>query len=187
MRQLLILAGLAVVLSGFAGCQGPNKGVEVIIDGGGKFPEFLVGTWKSDKQGWEFTFEPDGTISSARISFGRFRVVPGRKTTLPIKAGGEGIAEPGPWLVSYSPDTRELMVQIVMDRIHVTMGEKVVEGNSKDVFIGTITEEGNAWQVVCTSFSNIAARTPLHPNFDLSEDPVYGRESILTFEKASNE
>jgi len=76
MKRLVVLAGCAVILLGLAGCQNtgggdrgvgpaPTRGdVEVIIEGGGEFPEFLVGTWKDEKRGWEFVFEPDGTISS---------------------------------------------------------------------------------------------------------------------------
>jgi hypothetical protein len=43
--------------------------VEVAVEGGGQFPEFLTGKWKADEGGWEFVFEPNGTISSAVIEY----------------------------------------------------------------------------------------------------------------------
>ena len=87
MKQLVVFAGFAVLLLGLWGCQNAHSGVEVIIEGGGEFPEFLVGVWKADKNGWEFVFEPDGSISSAVISFGRVRMKPGEVTTVPMKMG----------------------------------------------------------------------------------------------------
>ena len=121
MKQLVILAGFAVLLLGLAGCQKANRGVdpapprggvEVIIEGGGEFPEFLVGRWKADKYDWQFVFEPDGAISSAVISLGRVRMKPGEITTVPMKMGGKGVFEPGKWMVHYAPAARDLTVEI---------------------------------------------------------------------------
>jgi len=78
MKRLLILLGCCVVLSCLSGCHNGAGGVEVIIDNGGEFPEFLVGRWVADGHGWEFVFEEDGKISSAVINFGRMTVTPGQ-------------------------------------------------------------------------------------------------------------
>ena len=187
MKRLLVLLGCAVLLSALAGCQNPNRAVEVIIEGGGEFPEFLVGTWKADKDGWEFVFEPDGTISSAVISLGRIRVKPGQKTTLPMKKGGKGIFEPGQWLVHYAPAERELMVKISLENFYVQLGGGVLEGKSTDVFIGTISEDGNFWQADWTSFADYTAHTAKYPDFKMTEDPNYGHSQALTFEKVEQE
>ncbi|GAJ19845.1 unnamed protein product, partial [marine sediment metagenome] len=123
MKQLAILAGFAVLLSGLAGCQNANRGgVEVFIEGDGEFPEFLVGRWKADKHGWQFVFEPDGAISSAVISLGRVRMKPGEITTVPMKMDGKGIFEPGEWMVHYAPVGRELTVKISLKNFYVELG-----------------------------------------------------------------
>jgi len=94
MKQLLVLSicGLSVFLLGSCRSSAGNKsGVEVIIDGDGQFPAFLVGRWKADKGGWEIVFEPDGTISSAVVSLGRAKMRPGQVTAAQMKMGGKGL------------------------------------------------------------------------------------------------
>jgi hypothetical protein len=109
-RLTLILVYVLLVLA-ISGCQssaGNKRPVEVIVDGDGQFPDFLVGTWRADEGGWEFVFEPDGSISSAVISLGRTRMQPGRVTTVPTQLGGEGVYKPGLWTVQYSQESRDL-------------------------------------------------------------------------------
>ncbi len=81
--------------------------LSVYLEHTDQFPEELAGTWQSDKDGWRFTFEPDGTISEAQISMGRTKIIPGKVMTVPTLAGGrngiykgnvifkKGIAKPG--------------------------------------------------------------------------------------------
>jgi len=183
MKQLLVLAGFAVLLSGLAGCQDPNKGIEVIIEGGGEFPEFLVGKWRADRDGWEFVFEPDGTISSAVISLGRVRMKPGEITTVPMKMGGKGVFEPDEWMVHYAPVGRELMVKISLKNFYVELGKGALEGKSTDIFAGPISQDGKVWQVDWTSFPDYTAHTAEHPNFNLSERTDSGITKSLVFEK----
>ncbi len=98
MKRISVLF-YALFLLALTGCQRPALydmtlgSVEVFIEGGGEFPEFLVGRWKGDKGGWEFVFEPNGTISKAIITVGRTRIIPGEITTLETHGGGtSGIA-----------------------------------------------------------------------------------------------
>jgi len=77
---LLVYIFLAAALAGCRSSPAYKDGVEVIVDDGGQFPSFLVGTWKAKDGGWEFVFEPDGKISSAIVSIGRAKLQPGRKT-----------------------------------------------------------------------------------------------------------
>ena len=187
MKQLVVFAGCAVVLAGLVGCQNANSGVEVIIEGGGEFPEFLVGGWKADKDGWELVFEPDGRLSSAVVSLGRVRLKPGEVTTVPMKMGGKGIYEAGEWLVHYIPAGRELMVRISLKNLYLEMGENVLEGKSTDVFAGPISQNGKVWQVEWTSFPDYVARTAKHPNFPMFEKTDYGFSKTLIFEKVTEE
>lgn len=186
MKQLVVLAGCAVLLSGLAGCQNPaplRGGVEVIIEGGGEFPQFLVGRWKDEKRGWEFVFEPDGTISSAVISLGRVRMKPGQVTEVPMKLGGKGVFEPGDWLVHYAPTSRELTVKISLKNFYAELGKDILEGKSTDIFVGSISEDGKVWQVDWVGFPDYVAHTAEHPHFEMSVDPNYGITYTLTFEK----
>ena len=130
----MLLCYLSVCLLG--GCQGhmPIKpAVEVTIDGDGTFPDYLVGRWKADRGGWEFVFEPDGTISSAVVSIGRVTLKPGQTTTVPMQLGGKGVFEPGRWAVQYSHARRALIVEIVIDRFHVELGDSVLRGRTQDL------------------------------------------------------
>ena len=183
MKQLLVLFGCCVILSGLAGCQNANRGVEVIIEGGGEFPEFLVGRWKADKHGWEFVFEPDGAISSAVISLGRVRIRPGEITTVPMKMGGKGVFEPGEWMVYYAPAGRELTVKISLKNFYMELGEDVLEGKSTDIFAGPISQDGKVWLADWTSFPDYTAHTAKYPNFKMSGDPNQGVTDSLIFEK----
>jgi len=190
MKQLVLFAGFVVLLSGLGGCQGPARdksGIEVIIEGNGEFPESLAGVWKADKDGWEFVFEPDGTISSAVISLGRVRMKPGETTVIPMKMGGKGVFEPGEWIVHYFPAGQELMVKISLKNLYVELGEDSLEGKSTDIFAGPVLKEGKVWQVEWTSFPDYVAHTAKHPNFPMTEDPDYGVSKTLIFEKFTEE
>jgi len=190
MKQLVVLVGCAVLLSVTGGCQstaGNTSGVDVIIEGGGEFPEFLVGRWKADKDGWEFVFEPDGTLSSAVISLGRVRMKPGELTVIPMKMGGQGIFEPGEWMVHYAAAGRVLTVKISLKNFYIELGKNVLEGESKDVFAGPISQDSKFWQVNWTSFPDYVAHTAENPNFTMFEDPNRGISKTLTFEKVTEE
>lgn len=187
MKQLLVFTGFVVLLSVLVGCQTAHRGIEVIIEGGGEFPESLAGVWKADKKGWEFVFEPDGTISSAVITMGRIRMKPGEVTTVPMKMGGKGVYEPGEWIVYYAPVGRELMVQISLKNFYVELGENSLEGKSTDIFNGPISQDGKLWQANWTSYFDYVAHTTEYPDFPMSEDPNIGISQILIFEKVPEE
>lgn len=185
MKQLVLLAGFALLLSSLAGCQNANKGVEVIIEGDGEFPEFVVGRWKADKRGWEFVFEPDGTISSMVHTMGRIQLKAARVTKVPMKLGGKGIFEPGQWMVHYAPAGRELTVKISLKNFYVELGKGVLEGKSTDVFAGPVSQDGQVWQVDWVSFPYYIAHTAKYPHFEMFEDPNYGISNSLVFEKVT--
>jgi hypothetical protein len=196
MKKGLSIAMVTVLLA-LAGCFGSrrtnsnenetsnNKGTDVIIEGKGEFPEFLVGRWKANEGGWQFVFEPDGTISSAVISMGRITMYPGEIARIPMKMGGISVFEPGPWLVHYIPKARELTVSIAIENFYSEMGGGVVEGSVRDIFVGTVDEDALTWKVSWTNFLNARSHTKKHPNFDLSNDPDYGDSRTITFEKVS--
>ncbi len=172
-----------LVLSLLSGCQ---EGVRVVVLDGSAFPQDLVGRWKADKHGWEFVFEPDGKISSAVIAMGRIELKPGRKNVVPMKLGKESVFEPGVWMVQYSPKGRELIVEINVKSFQVVMGSNIVEGSSKDIIAGQITDEG-LWEADWVSYPKYIARTPEHPEFVLTDpskdEPEASDRGKLVFTK----
>ncbi len=188
MKQLtlLLLCGLAVLSC--SGCRAPAESlpaVEVVIEGDGQFPEFLVGTWKADSGGWEIVFEPNGTISSAVVSLGRVRMKPGQVTTVPMKLGGKGEFEAGPWAVQYSPERRELVVEIAIASFRVELGDNVLKGRTLDIFTGSISADGRLWWVNRFNFPEYVADTKKYRDHKLTIDPNDNPPEELLFRKVS--
>ena len=185
MKQFLVLSFFGIMVLLLSGCQGliKEKPIEVIIEGDGQFPEFLVGRWKAEgKSGWEFVFEPDGTISSAVIDNGMVKVKPrDRITIIPMKMGGKGVYKLGQWTVQYTPDNRELAVEVVVKHFHLDMGPNALEGSSEDWFVGRISEDSQIWEAEWSSFPKYIAFTP-EPN-ELTVDPEDYPRGTVVFRK----
>ena len=182
MKRILFLVCISLIL--FLGnCQEHKNNVEVIIQDGIKFPNFLVGTWKADKGGWEIVFEPDGKISSAVISLGLVRIKPGQITTIPMKPGGKGVFKPGKWTVQYLQKQRELIVEIVIDSFRAELGDDIVQGSTRDFFIGPVSQDGNLWWVERYTFPEYIADTESYHNYKLPFDPNENPWESLIFEK----
>ena len=185
MERLIVLFGCAFLLLG--GCQEPGRtksGVTVIIDGNELFPQALAGRWKDAEYGWEFVFEPDGTISSAVIDSGFMAVEPAKRVAQKPMRVGKSVYNLGQWTVQYSPSTRILAVVVVVDFFHVDIGKTWLEGNSVDWFVGTVSEDYQTWVAEWASFPKYIAYTP-EPN----ELPVDPNETIinLLFEKVPDD
>jgi hypothetical protein len=196
MKRLFVLLVYSVSAFLFGGCRSPiekisppgllrkpARGVEVTIDGDGQFPAFLAGRWKADKGGWEFVFEPDGKISSAVVSLGRVTMKPGQVTTTAMKLGGKGVFEPGQWTVQYSQEHRKLLVEIAIDHFRVELGDNVVQGQTRDFFTGSVSQDGQIWWADHFSFPQYIADTKKHPNYKLAFDPNDNPKESLIFEK----
>jgi hypothetical protein len=186
MRQFaaVLLSGLFALL--LPGCQSPARQqspVEVIIDGNGQFPDFLVGKWIADTGGWEIVFEPDGRISSAVVSLGRVTMKPGQVTTVPMQLGGKGVFEPGLWVVQYSHEQRELIVEITIERFRVELGKSVLRGKTRDIFVGSISADGRLWWAERFSFPEYIADTKKYPNRALTVDPNDAPRQGVLFQK----
>lgn len=171
MKQLLVVVACAVWFAGLTGCQRPVQtttsvgGVEVVVEGGGKFPEFLAGRWIADTGGWEIVFEPDGTISSAIVGLDHVEIVPGQSKSVPRKNGGKDVHKPGVWTVQYSSLNREMAVEIVMDHTVLYRSPIKMEGKTRDVFVGEVSDDGRIWETEWFTF----------PDY-IVYDPEYGPE-----------
>jgi hypothetical protein len=185
MRQLVVLVGCAVILSGLAGCKKANRGVEVTIAGGGEFPEFLVGRWMDDKKSWEFVFEPDGSLSSAVVVYAGVTMTPGEATRFNAIPEGIGVFEPGVWKVDYVPETRDLKVEIVIDNFYLDMAPDAWEGSSEDVFIGHVSPDKKKLKMDWYSFPKLVMHIgSTSERFELPIDPNETVPEPLIFRKA---
>ncbi len=188
MKQLMLLLLCGLSVFSCSGCHGPAESppaMEVVIDGGGPFPDYLVGTWKAESGGLEIVFEPNGTISSAVVSLGRVRMQPGQVTTVPMKLGGKGVFEAGPWAVQYSPERRELVVEIAIAGYRVELGGRVVKGRTLDIFTGSISADGRSWWANRFSFPEYVADTKKYRDHKLTVDPNDNPPEGLLFQKVS--
>ncbi|MBL7187633.1 MAG: hypothetical protein ISS70_15025 [Phycisphaerae bacterium] len=189
MKQIvpLLICGLSVF--SHSGCHGSAESppaVEVVVDGDGQFPDFLVGTWKADSGGWEIVFEPNGAISSAVVSLG-VRMKPGEVSVVANKGGGEGVFEPGPWTVQYSQERRELIVEIVVahfrTELRSQLGVNVVQGQRRDFFVGTVSGDGQLWWANRFSFPESVVDTKNYRDHELTVDPNDNPPEGLLFQK----
>jgi hypothetical protein len=187
MKRSIVLFGCVFLLLG-GGCQEHNRnksGAEVIIEGGGEFPQSLVGRWKTNDYAWQFVFEPDGKISSIIFNMGEVEIFAGRTTTVPTISDGKAIFKPGLWTVQYDPKFRELTVEIVTDYIHFEMGSQLLEGKRTDTFTGKVSEDGKTWQTDWYSFPDYMAYATETKRLTVTLD-----ESLvdtITFEKSEEQ
>ena len=179
-----------VTMTAAEGCNRPQSKpaapVAVATEDGSPFPAGLAGLWKADRHGWEFVIEPDGRISSAVVSFGRVRVLPGQTTTLATKTGEQAVFTPGPWAVHYDPAANMLTLKIAMAHIHFPMTPNLLEGSSTDVLSGVVSPSMDTWQVQWTTFTAYAVRTADGKSTDLSTDKTYGETQSLVFARTVN-
>ena len=189
MKRLLLISAYSTLVLLFNGCQNNTayKNVEVIVDGDGQFPAYLVGKWKADHGGWEIIFEPDGKISSAVVSLGRVTLVPGKATTAPMELGGKGKFKPGLWTVQYLKDQRELIVEIAIDSFHIELGEDTIKGNTRDFFVGNVSKDGTLWWADRLSYPEYIVDTKKFQNYNLPIDPNENPKESLLFHKVQVE
>jgi hypothetical protein len=178
-----LLASL-VVLSSVTGCQKAETGVIVDVRDGGRFPSALAGTWKAEGHGWEFVFERDGTISSAVIDEGMLRVTPAKEVhTVELKNDGLGTYKLGQWTVQYSPHSRELAVEVVVDDFHLDMKTFGLKGQMDDWFVGPVSQDFRTWRAEWFSFPQYVALLPGEEESALAEDPNTNAIDTLVFRK----
>ena len=141
MKQLLLLAGCVVVLTGCFGCQNDKKVIKTKTDDDKQFPEFLVGIWQSDQFNWGFKFERDGSISKLKHTMGMMINVEEGGLYEEGTEGSTGVYVLGPCEADYEPQTRQLKVTIILDHFRMELPVGVLEGNSKDYFSGPVSED----------------------------------------------
>ncbi|HIJ53325.1 MAG TPA: hypothetical protein HPP66_09250 [Planctomycetes bacterium] len=174
MKQLLVLAGFAVVLSGVVGCQSANRRIEKVIDGEGQFPEFLAGVWEAEinDSKWAFKFEDDGSISKiTHVLAGEVDLEEGGTYLKGREPGTSAIFLMGPCEAEYNANTCELRVKIILDYYKMKLPQGELEGKSHDFFKGPVYEDDKTWKTEWLSYSWLEGADP--PDTDAIEsNPV---------------
>jgi hypothetical protein len=178
-----IFCSLALLL---IGCSSHKNTVEVIIDGDGRFPKKLAGLWRSDNNIWDIYLEPDGKLSWAVISLGAVKIEAGKTRTVPMLQGGKGVFVPGQWSVIYLQKQRELSVEIAIDYFRTELGNDVIQGKTRDIFTGSVSQDGTLWQTQRFSYPEYIVDTNSYHNFKLPVDPNDNPKETLLFRKISD-
>lgn len=187
MKRQVICVSLAVVsLFYLASCstQKTNqKELYVTIEDGTSFPDYLAGTWVQEGlQGRAFTFTQEGKLESIILGLGQVEIKTGTITRIPLKKNGKGIFVPGKWNASYDPRTRQLGVEINIESFKMQMGQQIVEGKTKELFIGIISEDGKKWTADYISYPKYYATTEDGKKYQLVNGEEMMEETIV-FEK----
>jgi len=164
------LAGifLAWIFFPAAGCQTPTK-----QSSAGKtiLPTDIAGTWKAQDSLWKIVISGDGTLSSAVIPMGEVEIKPNQTTKVEMKDGSFSTFKAGDCVVEYTPKTRELFVSVQMEKIHVKFLDNVIDGNSIDRFVGSVSQDGKFWMADWITIFDYGPRFPQEPN-DIFAKPL---------------
>ncbi len=145
--RLVVTMILALVV--LPGCAKPIRqtinSTDILLTEGGTFPAELAGIWIADREGWELLLNADGSIAVGIMTIGRVPAKPGQITQVPLVEEGMGLVEAGTWSVQYTRSIRELAVEIVLNKFTFVKGADIVEGKSRDIFVGRISKDGKTW------------------------------------------
>lgn len=125
------------------------------------FPEFLAGTWKGDKLGWELVIEPDGSISSAVVAFGQTRMEPNKEKDVQARGGGHGSYEAGDFSIEYDTESREITVSLELKDIYMYMVKAELKGSIEYLISGTVSEDQKTIDAVVLTTMKLAYLTPV--------------------------
>jgi hypothetical protein len=169
MKRIICLFLLFFLSVGIlAGCveSGISESKENLFQGDG-FPQCLVGVWQSNKFGWAFKFEPDGTIRKFRHMLAREVDMVADRGVIDMKGPDEGtyaLFVIGLCETDYEPRTRTLDVKVFLDHYQMQLPNVLLEGGSKDYFTGQVSEDCKTWNVKWRIDSWLEGADPPDPN-----------------------
>ena len=185
MKQLMVLIWCCVFLLVPAGCKDTgkqDKGSEETVVDDGQFPEFLVGRWDATIGVYrQIIFAADGSISAVGVSVGipgaePARLIPNETTVVEMETGSQNTVKLGECVAGYSPETRELIVFIDVEHLRMVYGpDLIVEGSRKDVYLGTVSEDGETWEASWVEHYDYGG-VPMDPNREGIPVPVMFRK-----------
>jgi len=177
MRKAISLFILSICLFYLPGCQESiekEKQGQIIVKPAGKFPQFLAGTWKADKNNWQITFGKDGDILSV------VHVIWAEKIDLEQGQGYYYIDGPdegtfayfliGPCDGSYDSAARKLKMKIIMNEYEIRLPAGSLRGRGEDYFEGKISKDGTKWYADWRSYGYLEDAAPPDVNY-INEHP----------------
>ncbi|MHC4423156.1 MAG: hypothetical protein ACYS0C_02065 [Planctomycetota bacterium] len=156
MKLTGLLLVCCIFLMPVAGCQSAGRDVEEAVEGQRQFPEVMVGVWEAEvtkSSKWGIKFEPDGSI--LKIIYSAEGPVYLAENDSHWESESEQayyIFDMGPSEVNYTPSTRVLKVEMVMDYI-IKVSFEEMKGQIKDYFEGPVSEDGRTWEVEWRNYS----------------------------------
>lgn len=160
-----------------------RNNIDVVAIGSKEFPKELVGNWVSDQAGWGISVEIDGTIKSIVHPLGHCYIEPGKENTYPLIDSGKGLMIPGKWTLQYTKKNRELVIEIVIDHFSWTKGPQQLEGNSRDVLYGIVSDDYKTWRVTWDAFPEYHVRTESVNDVILPVDESLIEQGTFVFDK----
>lgn len=179
--SLLLLCGL--------GCQPGEKRPEVprkselVLVGTESFPENLAGRWLDDRMRWDIVIEKNGQISEVIHNMGRVTVKMGQVSKVPLKDGGEGIMQPGEWVLQYDADSREMAISVDIDKVRFQVGSQIVEGSCRDLLYGEVSEDYSTWVAQWNTFPTYYVTTGEYEHHQLPMDEHLENMGTITFKR----
>jgi hypothetical protein len=178
MKRLVVLLVCSLIILPLGGCQHDKRTAKRNVETKGEFPAFLVGTWRAeDESGWEITFEPNGTISSAVIAFAKVKIRPNQTTKVHGHKGEPGIFEAGDCEAYYDQLSREMSVVIDMKHIYAEIGGGIIDGTAKYYIAGSISEEGEVWDADVSTLLDLSTKLP--DANSTQEKPTFKEAGVL--------
>ena len=159
----IILTGLAcavVVLAGGCGESGARLvGERKVI-----LPPEVVGIWRANDSPWVIELSPDGKVVKALVPMTESEIRPNQTTKVKMADGSTSTLKAGDCPVEYNLQTRELTVTIELKAFHVRYYEERIDGNSTDMFIGQVSQDGRTWYADWMTFFDYGPRFPQDKN-----------------------
>jgi hypothetical protein len=174
MKKIILLVTISFIF--FAGCQSSNQNItsnKISVEGGGKFPKYLVGTWKSDRNVWQIEFGKKGEIVSLVYIFWNEKIY--------LNQGyiyDEGKYEKdafayfllGPCNGTYNPISRKLKVNLNMEEYTISMSAGTIRGHSEDYMEGIVSKGGLTWDAEWREYGYMEKAAPPDVNY-INENP----------------
>jgi hypothetical protein len=126
----LVYSGFSLFLI-LAGCQDTGKTakeIDLVFQDRNDFARALAGAWQAEDSPWEIAFAPDGTLSSAVIPLGKVRIRPNKATKVKGYRGEPGIFQAGSCPVYLEPQSRQISIQIPMERVYAQFASSSLDG-----------------------------------------------------------
>jgi hypothetical protein len=126
-------------------------------------PPEAYGIWRAEDPASRLEIEigPDGEVVSAVVSPGGVKVYPNTTTNVEMLNGKISKYQAGSFLVAYDAEMRELNVSIDLLHLEIFIGDDKLEGEKRDFFSGTVSEDGELWDATWLEVFDYGPRLPM--------------------------